>query len=93
MLGRWCTQAVLWLVGWYQRWLSPLLPPMCRYEPTCSAYMAQAITRRGFWRGLLKGLWRLCRCHPFARGGWDPVDPSDRPVYLDTDNRQREIHG
>jgi putative membrane protein insertion efficiency factor len=57
----------------YKRFLSPLLPPMCRFDPTCSIYMMQAIEKHGTLRGLWLGLWRLARCHPFNPGGWDPV--------------------
>jgi putative membrane protein insertion efficiency factor len=57
----------------YRRWLSPLLPRHCRYEPTCSAYAAQAVRRYGALRGLLLGSWRLLRCNPFSNGGFDPV--------------------
>ncbi len=63
----------LFLLRLYKRFLSPLLPPMCRFEPTCSVYMMQAIEAHGFWRGLLLGIRRLLRCHPFNPGGWDPV--------------------
>lgn len=57
----------------YQRYVSPLTPPSCRYHPTCSHYAYQAIERFGFWRGGWLGLCRVCRCHPFNRGGYDPV--------------------
>jgi putative membrane protein insertion efficiency factor len=57
----------LWLLAGYQRWLSPLLPGACRFWPTCSEYARLALLRGG---GL--ALWRLCRCHPFNRGGLDP---------------------
>jgi putative membrane protein insertion efficiency factor len=57
----------------YKRFLSPLLPPMCRFDPTCSIYMMQAIEKHGTLRGLWLGLRRLVRCHPFNPGGWDPV--------------------
>jgi putative membrane protein insertion efficiency factor len=57
----------------YKRFLSPLLPPMCRFEPTCSIYMMQAIEKHGTLRGVWLGLRRLSRCHPFNPGGWDPV--------------------
>jgi putative membrane protein insertion efficiency factor len=57
----------------YKRFLSPLLPPMCRFDPTCSIYMMQAIEKHGTLRGVWLGLRRLGRCHPFNPGGWDPV--------------------
>ena len=57
----------------YQLAISPLLPPSCRFYPSCSTYAIQAITRYGLWRGLGLAGWRLLRCHPFHAGGWDPV--------------------
>jgi putative membrane protein insertion efficiency factor len=57
----------------YKRWLSPILPSACRYEPTCSVYMMQAVEKYGAWRGIGKGLKRIMRCHPFHQGGLDPV--------------------
>ena len=57
----------------YKRWLSPLLPSACRFEPTCSVYMIQAVEKYGAWRGVGKGLKRIMRCHPFHEGGLDPV--------------------
>jgi len=57
----------------YKRFLSPLLPPMCRFDPTCSIFMMQAIEKHGTLRGVWLGLRRLARCHPFNPGGWDPV--------------------
>jgi hypothetical protein len=57
----------------YQRLLSPLLPPLCRFYPTCSEYAAQAVLAHGPWRGLGLAARRLLRCHPFSPGGYDPV--------------------
>jgi putative membrane protein insertion efficiency factor len=57
----------------YKRNVSPLLPPACRYTPTCSEYMAEAIRRHGAGKGFLMGLKRLARCNPFFKGGHDPV--------------------
>jgi putative membrane protein insertion efficiency factor len=57
----------------YQLTISPSLGPTCRFEPSCSEYMRQAVERYGFFHGLARGLRRLLRCHPFCAGGWDPV--------------------
>jgi uncharacterized protein len=61
------------LIQIYRRFLSPMLPPTCRYEPSCSLYTVQAIEKYGVVRGLFMGILRVLRCHPFARGGFDPV--------------------
>jgi hypothetical protein len=68
--------AVLGALRWYKRTLSPLLPPACRYTPTCSEYAMTAIERHGLARGGFLAVRRLLSCHPFARGGYDPV-PGD----------------
>jgi uncharacterized protein len=57
----------------YKYAFSPLLPPACRFTPTCSEYATDAIAKYGFLRGSLLGLKRLSRCHPFSEGGYDPV--------------------
>jgi putative membrane protein insertion efficiency factor len=57
----------------YKRWVSPAIPSACRFYPTCSEYMMQAIERYGVLRGIGMGLRRLLRCHPFHQGGVDPV--------------------
>ena len=64
---------MLAIVRFYKKWISPLLPPACRYEPSCSTYALEAIELHGALRGGWLALWRLLRCHPFSRGGFDPV--------------------
>jgi putative membrane protein insertion efficiency factor len=64
---------LLGLLRAYKWAISPMLPPSCRYVPTCSEYAAEAVERHGALRGSALALWRLLRCHPFARGGYDPV--------------------
>ena len=61
------------LLKGYKYLISPLLPPSCRFTPTCSEYAAEAIAKHGFVRGLGLGVRRLLRCHPFSEGGYDPV--------------------
>ncbi len=61
------------LLGFYKAAISPLLPPACRFTPTCSEYAAEAITKYGALRGTAMAAWRIARCQPFARGGYDPV--------------------
>ncbi|TAL17379.1 membrane protein insertion efficiency factor YidD [bacterium] len=62
----------------YRKLLSPLLPPSCRFYPSCSAYAREAFEIHGFFRGAGLTFMRVCRCHPFHPGGFDPV-PSRRP--------------
>jgi hypothetical protein len=64
---------ILTLLWVYQRGVSPLLPSACRFHPTCSEYMAEAVQRYGAGRGVWMGLRRLARCHPLNAGGLDPV--------------------
>ena len=61
------------LVRAYQMLASPLLGRYCRFEPTCSQYMIDAIRARGLFKGILLGVWRVLRCNPFGRGGHDPI--------------------
>ena len=66
-------RVTLWLLRGYKWAISPLFPPACRYVPTCSEYAMEAVERFGVWRGGCMGLVRLLRCHPFVKGGYDPV--------------------
>jgi putative membrane protein insertion efficiency factor len=86
------TPLLLALLGGYQRWLSPLLGPRCRFAPTCSAYAVEAVTVHGAARGSWLAARRLARCHPFHPGGHDPVparrstgQPTAGPATLDVD--------
>jgi hypothetical protein len=66
---------LIWLIRGYQAFISPLFPPACRFQPTCSQYALEAVTRFGPWRGGGLAMRRLLRCHPFHPGGYDPVPP------------------
>ena len=61
------------LIRLYQKAISPMLMPSCRFHPSCSEYAVQAIAKYGPARGLLKAAWRVLRCNPFHKGGFDPV--------------------
>ena len=65
-----------YLIGFYRKAISPYLPKCCRFTPTCSQYALEAYRIHGFWRGSGLTIWRLLRCQPFCRGGWDPVPPA-----------------
>jgi putative membrane protein insertion efficiency factor len=61
------------LITLYQRFISPMFPPVCRFYPTCSEYAVQSITKYGAFKGGAKAAWRILRCNPFNKGGFDPV--------------------
>lgn len=81
---------VLWFIGWpiralllaliwvYRNTISPILPPTCRYYPSCSAYAFGSLQRHGAAKGFVLASWRLLRCNPFSPGGLDPVPPRGR---------------
>lgn len=64
---------MLFLIRFYRKNLSPCKPPCCRFVPTCSEYALEAVERFGFWKGTALSLWRILRCNPFCKGGYDPV--------------------
>ncbi|MEN6338835.1 MAG: membrane protein insertion efficiency factor YidD [Clostridiaceae bacterium] len=61
------------IIRFYQKNISPLLPPSCRFQPTCSQYAIEAIQKYGVFKGGAMALWRILRCNPFSKGGYDPV--------------------
>lgn len=69
--------AALGLIRLYQRTLSPVQPARCRFTPTCSQYACEAIGHHGILKGGLLAAWRLLRCQPLSRGGYDPVPSTD----------------
>ena len=81
---------LLALLRGYKRALSPFLPPACRYVPTCSEYAAEAIEIHGALRGSAMAIWRVLRCHPFVRGGYDPVPMLE--VGNDPENNGASFH-
>ena len=66
-------RVLLAILHFYKRRISPLLPDACIYTPTCSEYAMEAIEKHGVLKGMGLAIWRLLRCNPFAKGGYDPV--------------------
>ncbi|AXY67712.1 membrane protein insertion efficiency factor YidD [Thermosynechococcus sichuanensis E542] len=79
-MDNWLSKALILLIRAYQRWISPLFLPTCRYTPTCSAYAVEAIARFGAVKGTYLAIRRILRCHPFATGGYDPVPDHNNSV-------------
>lgn len=71
------SDALVWLlllpIKFYKMCISPMLPPACRFQPTCSEYALQAIKKHGPFRGTWLAIKRICRCHPWGGSGYDPV--------------------
>ena len=67
-------------IRFYQKRISPLFPPVCRFYPTCSEYAMEAIGRYGVLRGGFLAFWRILRCNPFCKSGYDPV-PDLEPIF------------
>jgi len=66
-------KATLKMIIFYQVYISPLVGRHCRFYPTCSQYLYEAVSKEGLIKGSLKGLSRILRCHPFSAGGFDPI--------------------
>jgi len=64
---------MIWLISLYRKVISPIKPPCCRFTPSCSAYALEAFKKRGFFVGFILTVWRILRCNPFSKGGYDPV--------------------
>ena len=77
-VSRFASEALVLLVRAYQVVLSPIMGGACRFEPSCSNYMIQALRTHGPFKGTLLGVWRILRCHPFGAHGYDPVPPRGR---------------
>ena len=71
-------RAMIGAIRWYQRFISPLLGHNCRFVPTCSEYAIQALQVHGALKGTLLSVWRILRCNPFGKFGFDPVPPRGR---------------
>ncbi|MHC4376991.1 MAG: membrane protein insertion efficiency factor YidD [Planctomycetota bacterium] len=82
---QWLRRAVVAPIVVYQRWISPWTPASCRFQPTCSAYVHEAVLTHGVLRGGWLGARRIARCHPFSEPGPDPVPPpTDRESDVET---------
>jgi putative membrane protein insertion efficiency factor len=73
LFARALTFPLILLIRFYQAVVSPLLPASCRFTPTCSSFFVEALKVWGPWRGFFMGTRRILRCHPFCKGGYDPV--------------------
>ncbi|SIO11896.1 membrane protein insertion efficiency factor YidD [Nitrosomonas cryotolerans] len=67
------SRLIIGFIKFYQYCISPLRPPSCRFSPTCSQYACEALTKYGLVRGILLSIWRILRCNPWSRGGYEPV--------------------
>jgi len=65
---------LIFLIRGYKKLISPMLPPSCRFYPTCSEYSIQALEKYGAIKGSAKSIWRILRCNPLNKGGYDPIE-------------------
>ena len=85
---------LIWLIRCYQKYISSATPPSCKYYPTCSNYGIEAISRFGAFKGMALTIWRILRCNPFSRGGFDPVpEKKQRAKRIDWENRDHKEKG
>jgi putative membrane protein insertion efficiency factor len=82
-------RVAIFVLRLYQRLISPILPPACRFYPTCSEYTIEAIRKKGMLRGCWFGLRRIARCHPWGGAGYDPVEEDERKA-VDRGGRAKE---
>lgn len=64
---------LIWIITFYRKWISPMMAPRCRFEPTCSRYALEAVTKYGALKGSWLAVKRILKCHPFHPGGYDPL--------------------
>jgi len=67
-------------VRFYQKYISANRPPSCKYYPTCSAYSIEALEKHGAFKGMFMTIWRILRCNPFSKGGYDPVSDKQNKI-------------
>ncbi|WP_079933798.1 membrane protein insertion efficiency factor YidD [Carboxydocella sp. ULO1] len=73
-MKKFAVKIIIWLIRFYQKYLSPLKGPTCRFYPSCSQYSIEALAKYGLWRGGLMAAKRILSCHPWHPGGYDPVE-------------------
>ena len=71
---------LIYLIRFYQKRISPYKKPCCRFYPTCSSYAIEAIEKKGVVRGSAMAIWRILRCNPFGKGGFDPVEKTEKII-------------
>lgn len=86
----WPMRAAIFFIELYRMYISPMRPPTCRFIPTCSEYTVEALREWGLLRGLDLGIWRLLKCGPWHRGGWDPVPERRRGRRQTSEDSDKE---
>ncbi len=83
---------MIWLIGIYRKYISPMKPQCCRFTPTCSEYAIEAFKKRGFFVGFGLMTWRILRCNPFSKAGYDPVPEKRRQRALKKKTGENKIN-